>query len=43
MPFGQRKKMLERTKTKKKKGKDNSAAGDIVSGSLVRIIEHIAS
>ncbi|KAK3087035.1 hypothetical protein FSP39_000732 [Pinctada imbricata] len=37
MPFGQRKKMLERTKSKKKKGKDSTSAsaGDIVSGSLV--------
>ncbi|KAH3897177.1 hypothetical protein DPMN_021362, partial [Dreissena polymorpha] len=35
MPFGQRKKILERTRTKKKKSKCSSAQSDITTGSLV--------
>ena len=40
MPFGQRKKMVERTKTKKKKSKDTTSftsfgTSDVVMGSLV--------
>lgn len=39
MPFGQRKKMVERTKMKKKKSKDSSSfssyTSDVMTGSLV--------
>ncbi|VDH90552.1 E3 ubiquitin-protein ligase EDD1, partial [Mytilus galloprovincialis] len=40
MPFGQRKKMVERTRTKKKKSKDTSSfstfsSSDVITGSLV--------
>ncbi|GAB1606363.1 E3 ubiquitin-protein ligase UBR5-like [Argonauta hians] len=35
MPFGQRKKLLEKNKSKKKKNKDNCVNNEVVAGSLV--------
>lgn len=35
MPFGQRKKLLEKNKSKKKKNKDNNVSSEVVAGSLV--------
>ncbi|XP_036356729.1 E3 ubiquitin-protein ligase UBR5 isoform X2 [Octopus sinensis] len=35
MPFGQRKKLLEKNKSKKKKNKDSSVNNEVVAGSLV--------